>query len=99
MQEVTQEALAQRVGKSQSAIANKLRLLRLPEIVQQAVLDKQISERHARSLLVLETQEQQQDVLSKIIENKWNVKETEQHIETLVTKPKPKKSEAEASSD
>ncbi|MBC1475071.1 nucleoid occlusion protein [Listeria grandensis] len=91
MQEVTQEALAQRVGKSQSAIANKLRLLRLPETVQQAVLDKQISERHARSLLVLETEEQQQDVLAKIIENKWNVKETEQHIETLITKPKPKK--------
>lgn len=91
MQEVTQEALAQRVGKSQSAIANKLRLLRLPETVQQAVLDKQISERHARSLLVLETEEQQQDVLAKIIENKWNVKETEQHIETLITKPKSKK--------
>ncbi|MBC6310033.1 nucleoid occlusion protein [Listeria sp. FSL L7-1582] len=92
MQEVTQEALAQRVGKSQSAIANKLRLLRLPEAAQQAVLDKQISERHGRSLLVLETEEKQLDVLAKIIENKWNVKETEQHIQTLLpAEPKPKK--------
>ncbi|EUJ23297.1 ParB family chromosome partition protein [Listeria grandensis FSL F6-0971] len=91
MQEVTQEALAQRVGKSQSAIANKIRLLRLPEAAQQAVLNKQISERHGRSLLILETEEQQLEVLSKIIENKWNVKETEQHIETLIAKPKPKK--------
>ncbi|KGL41157.1 nucleoid occlusion protein [Listeria newyorkensis] len=92
MQEVTQEALAQRVGKSQSAIANKLRLLRLPEAAQQAVLDKQISERHGRSLLVLETEEKQLDVLAKIIENKWNVKETEQYIQTLLpAEPKPKK--------
>ncbi|EUJ39065.1 ParB family chromosome partition protein [Listeria weihenstephanensis FSL R9-0317] len=91
MQDVTQEALAQRVGKSQSAIANKLRLLRLPEAAQQAVLDKQISERHGRSLLALETEEQQLDVLAKVIENKWNVKETEAHIQTLTAKPKPKK--------
>lgn len=63
MQEVTQEALAQRVGKSQSAIANKLRLLRLPEAAQQAVLDKQISERHGRSLLVLETEQYIQTLL------------------------------------
>ncbi|MBC1891556.1 nucleoid occlusion protein [Listeria booriae] len=91
MQGITQEALAQRVGKSQSAVANKLRLLRLPESIQQAVLDKQISERHARSLLVLEEEEQQLAVLAKIVENKWNVKETEQHIASLHTKPEPKK--------
>ncbi len=93
MQEVTQEALAQRVGKSQSAIANKLRLLKLPEAAQKAVLDKQISERHGRSLLVLEIEEQQLDILAKIIENKWNVKETEQQIQALIAEPesKPKK--------
>ncbi|MBC1273003.1 nucleoid occlusion protein [Listeria booriae] len=91
MQGITQEALAQRVGKSQSAVANKLRLLRLPESIQQAVLDKQISERHARSLLILEEEEQQLAVLAKIVENKWNVKETEQHIASLHAKPEPKK--------
>ncbi|EUJ25538.1 ParB family chromosome partition protein [Listeria cornellensis FSL F6-0969] len=51
MQEVSQEILAQYVGKSQSAIADKLRLLRLPEAAQQAVLEKQISERHIQTLV------------------------------------------------
>ncbi|MDS8902229.1 ParB/RepB/Spo0J family partition protein, partial [Streptococcus pneumoniae] len=51
IQEITQEALAQRLGKSQSAVANKLRLLKLPEAVQQALLTRSITERHARALL------------------------------------------------
>ncbi|HAO6014317.1 TPA: nucleoid occlusion protein [Listeria monocytogenes] len=98
MQEVTQEALAQRVGKSQSAIANKMRLLKLPETVQEAVLNKQISERHARSLLALETEEQQVALLAEIAENHWNVKQTEARIQEILgvkkpvatKKPKPK---------
>ena len=49
--ELTQEALAQRLGKSQSTIANKMRLLKLPEAVQQSKMDKEITERHARALI------------------------------------------------
>lgn len=93
IQEVTQELLANRLGKSQSAIANKLRLLKLPEKVQAAVLNKQISERHARSLLALETEEQQLEVLQAAAENHWNVKQTETRIQDILTKKeaKPKK--------
>lgn len=93
IQDVTQELLATRLGKSQSAIANKLRLLKLPEEIQAAVLDKQISERHARSLLVLETEEQQLEILKEVLANHWNVKQTETRIQELTTKKetKPKK--------
>lgn len=93
IQDVTQELLATRLGKSQSAIANKLRLLKLPEEIQAAVLDKQISERHARSLLVLETEEQQLEILKEVLTNHWNVKQTETRIQELITKKetKPKK--------
>lgn len=93
IQDVTQELLATRLGKSQSAIANKLRLLKLPEEIQAAVLDKQISERHARSLLVLETEEQQLGILKEVLANHWNVKQTETRIQELITKKeaKPKK--------
>ena len=54
-QNLTQEQLAKQVGKSQSTIANKLRLLNLDAEVQDALLNNQISERHARSLLKIET--------------------------------------------
>jgi len=89
---LTQEALAQRLGKSQSTIANKLRLLNLPEVVQMALLDKQISERHARALIGLKDPEKQETVLNKIIESELNVQQTEEYIQSLdTTEPKKKK--------
>lgn len=80
---LTQEALAQRLGKNQSTIANKLRLLKLPEEVQNALLNKWITERHARALIKLKDPEKQIQVLQFIIENEWNVKQTEERIEKL----------------
>ena len=56
---ITQEELAKTMGKSQSAISNKLRLLTLPEEVQEALLNSEISERHARSLLTVQNIEKQ----------------------------------------
>jgi len=89
---LTQEALAQRLGKSQTTIANKLRLLNLPEVVQMALLDKQISERHARALIGLKDPEKQETVLNKIIESELNVQQTEEYIQSLdTTEPKKKK--------
>ncbi|WP_099221723.1 nucleoid occlusion protein [Listeria costaricensis] len=85
MRDVTQEALAKQVGKSQSAVANKLRLLRLPVAAQEAVLEKTISERHARSLLALETEKEQLAVLKEVVDNHWNVKQTEEHIREILT--------------
>lgn len=78
---LTQEEVAQKVGKTQSTIANKLRLLRLSDLVQKMIIDKSLSERHARALLRLPDEELQIKVLNKIIKNKLNVKKTEELIE------------------
>ena len=81
---LTQEALAQRLGKSQSTIANKLRLLKLPSVVQQAILNKEITERHARALISLKDESLQEEVLGLVIENHLNVKQTEEQIDALL---------------
>jgi len=74
---LTQESLAQRLGKSQSTIANKLRLLHLSEPVKQALMERKITERHARALLTLDSEELQVKVLEDIISKELNVKQTE----------------------
>lgn len=78
---LTQEALAQRLGKNQSTIANKLRLLKLPEEVQEALLEKKISERHARALITLNDPDIQIRTLHEIIDQELNVKQTEELIQ------------------
>ncbi|MEC0301634.1 nucleoid occlusion protein [Terribacillus saccharophilus] len=89
---LTQEALAQRLGKSQSTIANKMRLLKLPESVQQALLAKKITERHARALIALKDAEKQELILQEIIDKELNVKETEARIARIVNaQPKKKR--------
>lgn len=65
---LTQEALAQRLGKGQSTVANKLRLLKLPQEVRDALLNKLITERHARSLIPLKDPEKQVQLLNELIE-------------------------------
>jgi ParB family transcriptional regulator, chromosome partitioning protein len=92
---LTQEALAQRLGKGQSTVANKLRLLKLPQQVQDALLNKLITERHARSLIPLKDPEKQVKLLEEIIVKGLNVKQTEDRVvkmlEQLREKPKPKR--------
>lgn len=80
LHQLTQESLAQRLGKSQSTIANKIRLLHLPEEVKTALMERQISERHARSLLSLDSVEMQLKVLAEIIAKGLNVKQSEARI-------------------
>ncbi|QHE54150.1 nucleoid occlusion protein [Pontibacillus sp. HMF3514] len=89
---LTQEALAQRLGKSQSTIANKLRLLKLPEAVQYAILEKSITERHARALIALKDPEKQEKLLNEIIEKSLNVKQTEERVAKMLDTSDPKKS-------
>ncbi len=79
LNELTQEALAQRIGKSQSFIANKLRLLKLSEPIKQALLNREVTERHGRSLLALSVEEQN-ELLTLIREKKLTVKETERLV-------------------
>jgi ParB family chromosome partitioning protein len=92
---LTQEALAQRLGKGQSTIANKLRLLKLPQEIQEALLQRTITERHARALIVLKDKEKQLKLLKEIVEKQLNVKQTEDRVlkmlEAANPKPKPKR--------
>lgn len=90
LHQLTQEALAQRLGKGQSTIANKLRLLKLPQEVQEALLNKQITERHARSLIPLKDPEKQVKLLAEIIEKNLNVKQTEERVVKMLQEPKEK---------
>ncbi len=78
--QMTQEELAKTMGKSQGAVANKLRLLTLSEAVQDALLKEQISERHARTLLNIQDQDLQKQMLKKVIDQKMTVRELEQEI-------------------
>ena len=84
--EMTQEELAKTMGKSQSSVANKLRLLSLPDEVQDALLKEQISERHARALLVVPDSKKQNELLKKIIDNKMTVRSLEEEINLLYPK-------------
>lgn len=81
---MTQEELAKKMGLSQSAVSNKLRLLSLDESVQQAVIKEQISERHARSLLKIKDPEMQKVLLNKIITERLTVKQLEDEIKKIV---------------
>lgn len=95
LHDLTQEALAQRLGKGQSTIANKLRLLKLPQSVQDALLEKKITERHARALIALKEPEKQEKLLAEILEKSLNVKQTEDRVVKLLEekgqKKKPKR--------
>jgi len=77
---LTQESLAQRLGKSQSTIANKIRLLGLGETIKTALMERKITERHARAMLGLETEELQEKVLNDVLSKELNVKQTEARV-------------------
>ncbi len=83
---LTQESLAQRLGKGQSTIANKLRLLHLPEECHAALKNRQITERHARALLTLKDKTLQLRFLKEIVDKQLNVKQTEALIEKFLNK-------------
>ena len=87
---LTQEQVARKIGKSQSAVANKIRLLNLPEEIQEGVIDGKITERHARALLSV-PQEKQKDAYRKVVKEGWNVRQTEDFVETMEAPKKRKR--------
>ena len=87
---LTQEQAARRVGKSQSAIANKLRLLKLSEPVLALLRASGLSERHARALLRIEDEAAQLRLVRLIAENGWTVAKTERYIDELCAKSSQK---------
>lgn len=85
---MTQEELAKKMGLSQSAISNKLRLLTLDESVQDAVMQEKISERHARTLLKLPNHELQKEYLDRVIKERMTVKVLEDEIKKALNEAK-----------
>ncbi|MCL2360917.1 MAG: nucleoid occlusion protein [Defluviitaleaceae bacterium] len=81
----TQEALAGRIGKTQSTIANKIRIMRLSRNVQKLIIDNDLTERHARALLKLSNEEDQLEVLTKVIKQGLTVRKTEALIEATLS--------------
>jgi len=91
MCKMTQSELAQKLGVSQSYVANKLRLLKFGEEMQKKITDSAISERHARTLLRLEEEELMSSALSTVIERRLNVQETEALVDFLHNGQAPKR--------
>lgn len=88
---LTQEQVAERVGKSRVAVTNTLRLLRLPAEVKQALADSTVQEGHARALLALPTPEAQVAALKTVIGKALSVRQTEELVRRLLAEPPPRK--------
>ena len=94
---LTQEQVADRVGKSRVAVTNIMRLLRLPAEVKQALADGALHEGHARALLALPTPEAQLAALKVVVKRALSVRQTEELVRRLLAEPLPKKLERPAS--
>jgi len=81
---LSQEEAARRVGKSQSAVANKLRLLRHPPDIILALRQNGLTERHARALLRIEDENQRRTALEAIVNDRLNVAQTDEYIDNIV---------------
>ena len=81
---LSQEEAAAKVGKSQSAVANKLRLLRLPEQALELLRKNGFTERHARALLRLPTPQAQSEGAALVVKEGWTVSRTEQYVEAVL---------------
>ncbi|HJV47111.1 MAG TPA: nucleoid occlusion protein [Bacillota bacterium] len=94
---LTQESLAHKLGKGQSTIANKLRLLNLPSTIQEYLLGRKVTERHARALLALKSEELQLKMLQEILDKDLNVKQTENRIKQILEDKQEKKKQKRTS--
>ncbi|WP_373866428.1 nucleoid occlusion protein [Sporosarcina luteola] len=93
---LTQEALAQRLGKGQSTVANKLRLLKLPNEIKDKILTKELSERHARALISVKDPELQTKLANEAIEEQLNVKQLEERIQQVLNPVEDEKGKKKA---
>ena len=94
-QQWTQKEIAQLLGKKQSTISNKIRLLALPQSIRETLVAHQLTERHARALLKIESTAELKKVTKQIVKHQLNVKETEALVaealmENQVSQPSPK---------
>ena len=86
---ISQEEAARRIGRSQSAVANKLRLLKLPGDVLEALQENGLSERHGRALLRLPDAESQRAALAHVLEKDLTVAATDAYVDALLAAPEP----------
>ena len=91
---LSQEQVARRIGKSQSAVANKLRILRHSEAVLNALRQGELTERHGRALLKLSTEEEKLAAIGEILRQGMNVARTEKYVEMLLEKREDKPQKA-----
>ena len=78
---INQSSLAVKLGKNQSTISNKIRLLALPEDIQQLLISNKLTERHARCLLKIDRDDERRLIVDKVIKHGFNVRQTEKLVE------------------
>jgi ParB family chromosome partitioning protein len=92
---LTQSEISKRVGKQQSTISNKIRILALPEDIRQVLAENQLTERHARALLKVTDENVRKQILGRIVEHNLNVKQTEKLIDDVLKKQEEEKRKGE----
>lgn len=95
--DMTQDEVARKVSLSQSAVANKIRLLRLSDKEQELILENELSERHARALLRVESEALRIEIIHYIISLSLNVVDTEEYIDNILKKTESSKTEKSSS--
>lgn len=88
---LSQEEIADKVGKERSTVTNSMRLLKLPNVIQQALIDNKISAGHARAILGLSDESAQLEIFEKILKDKLSVRNVEQLVKDGLVKSKPPK--------
>ena len=94
-----QDEIAERVGKSRTAVTNAMRLLKLSEKVQQMLIDEMITAGHARAILSIADKEKQESIAMKVFDEKLSVRETEKLVKNLVSPAKKVKTEKNTAED
>lgn len=91
--DITQEEVAKKIGKRQSTVANKLRILKLTNEERKKIIEFNLTERHARALLKLKEEKERKQALDYIIKNQLNVQQTDNFINSLLEKKERPKNE------
>lgn len=94
---LTQQEAARRLGKAQSTVANKLRLLRFTDVERNMLLGNNIPERQARALVRIEDTEQRQRILNEVVRRKLNLEQTEHLVDNVIDGQKKEKKSARSS--
>ncbi len=85
---LTQEEIAKKMGKSRSQVANTVRLLQLPELMQNALMDGRLSASNARTLLALESDVDRTHLFEAMLASRYTVRQAEEHVETKKARPR-----------